>query len=98
MKWFRSDQQEERIMELEKQLKALQSPPPATPTPKDSERLAEVEVKIAKLWNLLREETNLGKDKLTKHGRIFKEKIKADEEIEEKEEEKASNTQILIPV
>lgn len=35
------------------------------------ERLADLEVKMAKLWGLLVETNAYGKDKLTKHGKFF---------------------------
>lgn len=37
-----------------------------------SERLAELEVKMLKLWALLTEETPQGKTKLTKQGKTYK--------------------------
>jgi len=35
------------------------------------ERIADLEVKMAKLWSLLTEQNQMGKDKLTKFGRRF---------------------------
>ena len=35
------------------------------------ERLADLEVKMAKLWNLLITQTSTGKEKTTKFGRMF---------------------------
>ncbi len=45
-------------------------------TPKEvtkeyAERLADVEVKVAKLWTLLVEATPKGKDRLTSYGKVF---------------------------
>lgn len=38
---------------------------------KDRERLADLEVKMAKLWGILLETTPKGKDKLTRFGKRF---------------------------
>jgi len=38
---------------------------------KHEERIAELEVKIAKLWSMLTEISATGKEKLSKHGRRF---------------------------
>lgn len=42
------------------------------------ERLADLEVKMAKLWSLLVEQNSFGKEKLTKFGRLFGGKARQD--------------------
>lgn len=54
-----------KIAELEERLKKDQNP-------KDTqERLAELEVKMNKLWTLLTTTTPNGQDKLSKYGKMF---------------------------
>lgn len=43
----------------------------STDTVKISERLAELEVKMSKLWSMLTEKTPTGQDKLNRFGRKF---------------------------
>jgi hypothetical protein len=40
-------------------------------TKEDSARLADLEVKMAKLWSLLVEQTPRGQDRLTRYGKVF---------------------------
>ncbi len=45
---------------------------PNTVTPSEEKRLADLEVRMAKLWAILLEETPTGKEKITKFGKNFK--------------------------
>ena len=42
----------------------------------DNDRLAELEIKMAKLWDLLTEKTPTGREKVSKFGKGFKERFK----------------------
>jgi len=56
-----------RILEIENKINLIQ----LSPTAQFQDRLAEIEVKTAKLWSLLTEKTDRGKDRLSKYGRMF---------------------------
>lgn len=67
--WARYDatmlQMNAKIAELEERLQRDKNP-------KDTqERLAEVEVKLSKLWALLTTQTPNGQDKLNRYGKMF---------------------------
>lgn len=56
-----------------KEINTTLEKPKESNIPKEhSERLAELEVKMLKLWGLLTEETPQGKTKLSKQGRSYK--------------------------
>ncbi len=57
----------EEIRKLRIEMEARLKPLP----PEYGERLADTEVKIARLWGLLVKTTPTGQDRLTKHGRLF---------------------------
>jgi len=55
-----------------KDLQELEAQKESKPLSKDNhERLAELEVKMAKLWGLLTEKDLRGKEKLSRQGRLF---------------------------
>jgi hypothetical protein len=57
-----------KYKELEEKYKTLEM---ARIPVNHEERIAELEIKMAKLWNLLLEKSLKGEDKLTKFGRRF---------------------------
>ena len=50
---------------------AMQQPPRPEQPPEYAARLADLEIKMAKLWSILIESTPAGKDKLSKYGKRF---------------------------
>lgn len=69
------DLMHDRILNLTSKIEALQLARPDHMTKEQEARLADLEVKMVKLWGLLVTSTPNGQDKLTKHGRLFGSKI-----------------------
>lgn len=65
-----------QISDLSKQLISINaSTKPQNASLEREERIAEIEVKIKKLWDMLTEETPRGRPKLSAHGKIWKERL-----------------------
>jgi hypothetical protein len=60
-----------RMQEITQKIDLLIATKPDHLTVEEKARIADLEVKMAKLWSLLVEQTPLGKDKLSKFGRRF---------------------------
>lgn len=64
--------QDEQLYDLRKEIEKISQEKESKPLSKDNhERLAELEVKVAKLWGLLTEKDLRGKEKLSRMGRMF---------------------------
>lgn len=61
----------ERIIELDLKYQKLLETKPDYLSAEEKSRLADLEVKMAKLWSMLVETTPAGKEKLSKFGRRF---------------------------
>jgi len=65
-------QHEEKINKLIEKIDFLLATKPKETKPSDAERLAELEIKMAKLWSLLISNNNAKKeDRITKEGKKF---------------------------
>jgi len=62
---------DEKMTETALKIERLLATKPDTLSTEEKARLADLEVKMAKLWGLLVETTPLGKDKLSKYGKKF---------------------------
>lgn len=62
---------EEKLLKLTHEIDLLIARKPEYLSAEEKGRLADLEVKMAKLWGLLIETTPLGKEKLSKFGRKF---------------------------
>jgi len=65
------EEHEKKISQLLEKMALIYGAKPECLTKEEKERLADLEVKMAKLWSLLIEQTPNGRDKLSKFGRRF---------------------------